>query len=561
MQVAGLITTPEATITSLLAQRLAEEPEAEWCRLVDAQGQIETITVRRLLERAMAFAARLGPPTPTRKDVAVCLYHGLDLHAAFLGALWAGHIPTMLAPPSPRMEAVKYARNFCHTIECVRPAVVILEPAVHARLDPAMLVPFQGVELLDPTAVPPATTVPSWPARPDDTAFIQHSSGTTGLQKGIAIQHGAVLRHHRHYAERLAMTPDDVIVSWLPLYHDMGFIACFLLPLLGRMRLVQLSPFDWVLRPHLLLEHIHRHRGTLCWLPNFAYSFMAQSIRPGQLAPELRLDTIRAWVNCSEPVYANSHAEFLTAFAPWGARADQFTACYGMAENVFAVTQTKPGAGRTIHVDRGLLATEHRAVLTGRLEDKSLVSNGPPVAGTEVAVLDDTDEPLPDGQVGQLVLRGVTLFSGYHRRADLTHAAFTAAGWYRTGDLGFLHEGEVFVTGRRKDLIIIQGRNFYPGDLEATAGRVPGIAAGRVVAFGLSDEVAGTEKLVILAEAEPDSAEHPKQLALKIRNAVAQELDCTLGLVQIVPTRWLVKSTSGKLARNDNRQKFLATKF
>jgi acyl-CoA synthetase (AMP-forming)/AMP-acid ligase II len=285
---------------------------------------------------------------------------------------------------------------------------------------------------------------------------------------------------------------------------------------------------------------------------------MAQNIRSSQLPPELNLASIRAWVNCSEPVCHRSHVEFLRAFVEQGVSEKQFTASYAMAENVFAVTQSTPGLGKTIFVDREVLAGEHRAKLTGNPDDKPLVSNGTPVEGTVVCVLDEQDRELPERHIGQLALRGETLFSGYHKRDDLTRAAITADGWYRTGDLGFIHLGEVYVTGRKKDLIIIQGRNFYPGDIEETGSHVPGVAPGRIVAFGLPDETTGTEKLVILAEGENGSGENPKLLALKIRNAVAQELDCTPSLVQIVPARWLIKSSSGKIARNDNRQKFLA---
>jgi len=187
----------------------------------------------------------------------------------------------------------------------------------------------------------------------------------------------------------------------------------------------------------------------------------------------------------------------------------------------------------------------------------ALVSNGPVVDGTEVATLDDADQILGPGYVGQLAIRGDYLFSGYFRREDETARAMTADGWFRTGDLGFVHDGELYVTGRLKDLVIVQGRNFYPGDIEAVVGRIDCVVSGRVVAFGVPDEFLGTEKLVILAEETDSPINSSNETVREIRRQVAQELDCVPGVVRIVPARWIVKSTSGKLARSENSEKYL----
>jgi fatty-acyl-CoA synthase len=549
------------TLGRVLLRRLEEEPDAVACWLVGSDGESARVTVRELMERAAEFAAAYGPADGVRKIVAVCLYHGLDLHAAFVGALLAGHIPTMIAPPSPRMEAAKYTDSFCRMLGHIRPSCVVASAEALEKLDALALREFPGSELIDATTVRGDKacfeTFKTGEGDADEVALLQHSSGTTGLQKGVALSHRAVLRHNRAYASRIKLTRDDVIVSWLPLYHDMGFVACFLLPLLARVPFVELSPFDWVLRPVSLFEQIERHRATLCWMPNFAFQFMADSVRPTQIPEGLSLASVRAWVNCSEPVQHTAHRAFLERFAAYGADERQLTASYAMAENVFAVTQSEANEYKVLGVNRRLFTDEHRIEPDEGDTALSFVSNGTPVEGTEVAVLDESERPMPEGCVGELAVRGDYLFSGYFRREDLTREALTGGGFYRTGDLGFVLGGEVYVTGRKKDLIIVQGRNFYPADVERVAASVEGVTAGRVVVFGLANERTGTEGLIVLAEGEEFEGDGARRLSLRIRNAVAQELDCTPQDVRVVPPRWLVKSTAGKLARADNRSKYL----
>lgn len=545
------------TLGMVLLDRLAAEPEAEACRLVNDDGSYESISVARLMQKSMAYAEYFGPARGRRKIVGISLYHGLDLHAAFLGGLLSGHIPTMLAPPSPRMDPSKYTDSLVQMLRHIKPDHLVLDARVCAGLDRLALCNVADSDIVDPVAIAETGKLEGCPADADAVALIQHSSGTTGLQKGVALSHRAILTHNRIYSGRLAIGSRDVIVSWLPLYHDMGFVACFLLPLLQRLLLVEISPFDWVRKPVMLLEQIHKHKGTLCWLPNFAYAFLAESVRPRQIPKDLDLSGMRAWINCSEPVCHSSHATFLDKFGPYGVTRSQLTASYAMAENVFAVTQSLPGEYRTLSVNRDAFTATHRVEPDDGPDSFKFVSNGRQLEHTELAVADETGRFLPSGQVGELLVRGVHRFAEYFERNDLTRAALDESGWYHTGDLGFMFDGELYVTGRKKDLIIIQGRNFYPTDIEEVVGRIDGIAPGRVVAFGLPDEASGTERLIILAEANDTVVRQERRLALMVRNQVAQELDCTPGDVRIVSPRWLIKSTSGKFARADNRRKYI----
>jgi fatty-acyl-CoA synthase len=549
------------TVGAGLYRRFTADPHRVVLRLVAADGSAAAVTADELRRRSMAYAARYSAAGAAGEVVGVCLYHGLDLYAAFIGAVWAGAIPTMLPPPSPRIEPQKYVRSFTHMLEHVRPYAVAVDTATRDALRASHDLAVRAVVLVDPESLADDELPAPVPAAPDDVVLLQHSSGTTGLQKGIALSNRAVAAHNRAYAARLGITPDDVIVSWLPLYHDMGFVACFLMPLLGGVPVVAMSQFDWVLNPGMLLEQIHRHRGTLCWLPNFAYSFLAKRSRGQPGGGGLDLSCVRAWINSSEPVLEASHRAFVERFRAAGVSQRQLTASYAMAENVYAVTQSLPGEYRTLAVESGPFRQTHRAVLAAADDPAPLVfvSNGRPVEGTAVRVIDEAGVVLPERAVGEIALRGHCTFSGYFRRPDLTAAAVTADGWYRTGDLGFLHEGELYVTGRRKDLVIIQGRNFYPGDIERAAGEVEGVIPGRVVAFGVPDPASGTEGLVILAEVEEECRANERAIVLRLRTHIAQEFDCTPSAVRVVPPRWLVKSTSGKLARADNRDKYLAS--
>ncbi|TLM80401.1 MAG: fatty acyl-AMP ligase, partial [Actinobacteria bacterium] len=354
---------------------------------------------------------------------------------------------------------------------------------------------------------------------------LQHSSGTTGLQKGVALSHRAVLRQLEVYAGALHIDPaSDVIVSWLPLYHDMGLIASFLLPLLLGVKLVLMSPFDWVRAPYRLLQSISAHRGTLTWLPNFAYNFCAQKIRDRDLLG-VDLSCLRAVINCSEPCRAESHAAFAERFAGYGLHPAALMTCYAMAENVFAVTQAGLDGPVTLDViDRDALQIERvarpapgdgRAAVT-------MVSNGRPLANVAVRIVDAGGADLPERAVGEIALRSDCMLSEYYHRPDATEQAFLPGGWYRTGDLGYLAGGELYVSGRMKDLIIVGGKNIYPQDIEAAASQVPGVHPGRVVAFGLFDEAAGTEEVALVAEVDTVDEVEREALGEAIRQAVTR---------------------------------------
>ncbi len=392
---------------------------------------------------------------------------------------------------------------------------------------------------------------------PNDTAFLQHSSGTTGLQKGVALSHRAALNQLASYSDAIALNEQDVIVSWLPLYHDMGLIAGFLLPLVQGVPLALMSPFDWAKHPTLLFRAIDEYQGTLCWLPNFAYNHCARRIRQRDAA-QFSLRTMRLFINCSEPVRHDSHQLFLNRFVDLGVTPEMLGVSYAMAENTFAVTQTPLGQAANLDVVGGAaLAQEQIAkpIPADHPDALTLVSCGPPIAGTAVRILNAQNQPLPDRQAGEIAIQSDYMLTEYYKRDDLRPFH---NNWFLTGDKGYMADGEVYVIGRSKDLIINAGKNVYPQDIEAIVNTVPGIRPGRAVVFGVPDKREGTELIAVVAEVESDDRAKRKTINKAIRQAVARQSTVSASYVTLVGARWLIKTSSGKIARAANREKWLS---
>lgn len=310
--------------------------------------------------------------------------------------------------------------------------------------------------------------------------------------------------------------------------------------------------------PYRLMQAVSQYKGTLSWLPNFAYNFCAQKIRDRQLEG-VNLSSWRAVINCSEPVRWESHQLFYERFKPYGLRPNALQTCYAMAENVFGVTQSNLNAQPLVEeIDSEAYLTERVARLAqdGRPTLK-MMSSGRAISNTRVRVLDDKHHDVPERVVGEIALHSDCMLTGYYNRPDATQKAFTKDGWYLTGDYGYLVDGELFVSGRKKDMIIVGGKNIYPQDLESIASQVPGVHPGRVVAFGIYNEELGTEDVVIVAEVDtPDEAER-EQIADAVRQAVTRNSAIALRNVRLVSPPWIIKTSSGKTARSANRDKYL----
>jgi acyl-CoA synthetase (AMP-forming)/AMP-acid ligase II len=480
----------------------------------------------------------------------------------YLAVCAAGAIPAILAYPNPRLHPDKFRkgiegmsrRSGLDWIFTERELQPVLEPLVtgYGSTIRGLQFPLEWQAYSEDRRL---LQEHSPQLIPTDPLLLQHSSGTTGLQKPVLLSHNAVLEHVKRYAEAISLTNSDKIVSWLPLYHDMGLIAAFHLPLIFGIPSIQIDPFQWVMAPSLLMEAISQECATVTWLPNFAFNMMAFKVRDEDLR-EVDLSSLRLIVNCSEPVRYESHENFLNRFQPYGLRPTALSACYAMAETTFAVTQTPIGlAPSALAVDRASLARGKVEPVTDGVPARICVSSGKPINGCNVRIVDENRFDVGPRTVGEIAITSATMFSGYRNYPEKT-AEVLCDGWYYSGDFGFQVDGELFVIGRKKDIIILAGNNIYPEDVEHAVGAVPGLIPGRAVAIAEENAELGSEQVAIIAETSITSEHDRKALRLEIIKA-GMASGITIASVYLVPPRWLIKSSAGKPSRKGSREKLM----
>ena len=526
----------------------------------DEQG---TVTFGEFQQRARSQAALLLSHGVSAGDrVVIIMPQGIASMAVFAGAMMLGAVPAFLAYPNFKIDPAKYRFGLAGVTANLSAKVVVIDDEFPEDL--LGHVSIDGKAKLIRAAATASVQFEEFSARidPESIAFIQHSAGTTGLQKGVALTHSAVLKQIEHLAHALRINErNDRIYSWLPLYHDMGLIACFMLPMVCHLPIIMQSPLDWVMHPETMLQIITEHRCTLAWMPNFAFQFLPRRA-PKNRWSDSDLSSLRALINCSEPVRASSMDEFCRAFAPIGLRSNILQSSYAMAENVFAVTQSdieSPQGPTHIRVDAQRFRSEHRAVAVDEGAPGSIcfVSSGRVLPNTTIRIASDSGEILPDAHVGEILIQGDCLFSGYYNRPDLTAQAIVD-GWYRTGDLGFLLDSELYVVGRKKDLLIIGGENIYPQDIEEIVSANPAVHDGRVIALGAYNRDLGTEDIVVIAEVENEKLlADTESIQQELRARVVAGLGIAVRTIFLKPPKWIVKSTAGKPARAATYEKLL----
>ncbi|MFM8322757.1 MAG: AMP-binding protein [Chloroflexota bacterium] len=561
-----MIPLPYATITEPVIQRARERPNQLCLVFINDDGSETAITTAEFHRRSVRYARALQAAGVQPDDLVVLvLRHSQTLLYAFWGALYLGAVASIFPFLTEKLDPELYRQRVKELVSHSQARAVITFPEFKQPLQE--LLAGAGCQVLSTAEISeagPGEDTLALAGQAGRLAFLQHSSGTTGLQKGVALTHQAVLNQVQAYSQAIGLTGDDRIVSWLPLYHDMGLIAGFVMPLVAGTPLVLMSPFKWVRDPKALFQAITRHRATLCWQPNFAYNHAARVVRPAGLVG-VDLSSLRAWINCSEPVFHDSHQVFLQAFAGCGVRPEALSTCYAMAENTFAVTQQPSGqAPRLDWVQTAALQAQRLALpaQAGAAGASIVVSCGRPIPGTEVQVCDAGGQTLPERQVGEIALRSSCMLDGYYRRPELSAEAIRD-GWYFTGDMGYLAEGELFITGRKKDLIIVGGKNIYPQDLEAIANLTPGLLPGRCAAFGLLDPKLGSENIVMVCEVEDPQAseEQLAEIEKELRRRIVQRSEVAVSDIRLVEKGWVIKTSSGKISRASNREKYLRSFF
>lgn len=447
----------------------------------------------------------------------------LDIHllAAYIGAIKAGHIPAQISFPSNKVNEAEYRKKIHHIHDITQFGAVFTEEEGHNLFEH-----FGSTKVFTPEFKLPEFLAPT-NVNTNENALIQFSSGSTGLQKGVVLTHKAIVAHMKSYAGILNIKEGDAIASWLPLYHDMGLIACYLMPLMCGIPFYQIDPFDWIMQPDLLLQVIEEKQPTICYLPNFAYQVL---VNKGRIR---NLSSIRLWINCSEPARLKSHQAFFDKFP--SIQTESLTVCYALAENTFAVSQTLPWHNNSNRVHR----------------DMDIMSCGRPIPEVEVRIFNE-DESDTEGEIG---IRSPFLFKQF-----MDGSLPLLDGFFLTGDLGFLDEnGELFITGRKKDLIIVHGKNIYPQDVEYVSSEIENVYPGRSVAFGIWEDEIGTEELYVIVERKSNIPTTPIKIA--IQKAVYEEIGIVPKRVEVVEHMTLVKTSSGKISRSRNRELYLNKGF
>jgi fatty-acyl-CoA synthase len=568
------------TFQELLRHRGRADASRTHLIFYEDEGECASLTFGELLEGAERVAADLAKRGIGRGDaVALMLPTSRDFFLAFAGTLLAGATPVPIYPPFRADRIAEYAERQSAILSNAgaRLLVTFRKAASVAKLLKPLVPSLEGVVTAEALAQSRAAAPlgPQLHSRADDLALLQYTSGSTGNPKGVMLTHANLLANVRAIGDALGIRNDDVGVSWLPLYHDMGLIGAWLMPLYFGMPVVVLSPLAFLSRPARWLRAFHRYRGTIGAAPNFAYELAAAKISDDEIKG-LDLSAWRAALNGAEPVLPATLDRFAARFASCGFRRETLLPVYGLAEASLAVTIPPVGCGPLVdRLDRAAFAQEGRAVpaapdasavnsIPVTTEDPnviSFVSVGPPVPRHEVRIVNGRGEDAGERVEGQLWFRGPSTTQGYYRNEAATAALFpegAVAGWVNSGDRAYRAAGEIYITGRVKDIIIHAGHNLYPHEIEDAVARVPGVRKGCVVAFGAADPIAGTERLVIVAESREHSRDERERLARAITGQVTETLGLPPNVVEVVPPNVIPKTSSGKLRRDATKRLFLS---
>jgi len=589
------------TLMDVLRYRACHDAARTHLHITQDEGGNATLTFGELAAGAQQVAAELARRGVAAGDtVALMLPTSSDFFLTFAGILMAGAIPVPIYPPVRVDRIEEYATRQSAILQNAEAKLLVtfrraqavahlLKPRVVSLagvIDAAQLIAASVI--LQPPGVLPANIAANRTRKPTDIALLQYTSGSTGEPKGVVLTHANLLANIRAIGEAMQVRSSDVGVSWLPLYHDMGLIGAWLMPLYFGLPLAVLSPLAFLTHPQRWLWAVHQHRGTLAAAPNFAYELCTRRISDGDIEG-LDLSSWRAALNGAEPVNPQTLERFCKRFAKYGFRPESMLPVYGLAEAALIVTAPPLNRGAVVdRIVRSTFASEGRAVPVGTIhvapeatassrKDASVadgsvisfVSCGAPVPKHEVRIVDEHGQEVGDRMEGYLWFRGPSATRGYYRNEVATETLFPQGrradgqghriasddpAWVSSGDRAYRAEGEIYITGREKDIIIKAGRNLYPHEVEEMVGRIEGVRKGCVVAFGLKDAAAGTERVVIVAESRETTATRRTEIS----RAITDEVNSSWGLppdaVEIVRPGSIPKTSSGKLRREETKR-------
>ncbi|MBZ0170492.1 acyl-CoA synthetase [Candidatus Methylomirabilis lanthanidiphila] len=548
------------TLVEVLRWHAETHPERVHIFLRRDDGTETPIPYGALWNQATAVAAGLrqrglGPG----HSVALMLRTEAAFFEAFFGTLLAGAVPVPIYPPFRLDRIEEYVRRqvrILHNAEA-RLLIAFGEVGRVARLLRGRVPSLDEVTAIEHLSLPEAGMLIRR-QRSDDPALVQYTSGSTGDPKGVALSNANILANIQAIGKAIAISPTDIGVTWLPLYHDMGLIGSWLTSLYFGIPIAILSPLAFLARPARWLWAIHSHHATLSAAPNFAFDLCVRKVSEAELEG-LDLSSWRLAFNGSEPVSPETIGRFTRRFAPYGFKAETMCPVYGLAE--CAVSLTVPPLGYPPRVDRVAREAferirEARPALPEDRTPLRFVSCGRPLAEHEIRIVDGAGHPVAERIEGRIEFRGPSVMSGYFRNPDATRAVLHDE-WLDSGDLGYRAEGELFITGREKDLIIKAGRNLYPQEVEEVVGDVPGIRKGCVAAFGITDVEAGTERLVVIAESRETASERVEEIRTEALDRIVTAIGLPPDTLVIARPGTVFKTSSGKIRRSAMRDAYL----
>jgi fatty-acyl-CoA synthase len=562
------------SLTEILRLRGVAEPAREHIHLYGEDDRLQTITFGELWGRASSVARELRQRgLEAGQTVAIMLPTCAEFFYTFAGILLAGGIAVPIYPPFRAKRIAEYAsrqssilRNaesrFLITFKQAEGLARLLRPGV-----PSLREVLNAERLAEwPAQAAPDGASNTWRpveflahhARGEDIAFLQYTSGSTGDPKGVTLTHANLLANIRSIMAGVQVVAEDVAVSWLPLYHDMGLIGAWFVPLVAGVPLVVMSPLAFLSRPERWLRAIHTHRGTISPAPNFGYELCVRKIADEDMEG-LDLSSWRAAFNGAEPVSADTMERFAARFEKYGFRREALLPVYGLAEATLGVSASKFGEYRVDRIARDRFESEGRAIPSTAGATLEFVSAGKPLPEVEVRIVASDGKEADERREGRLWLRGPAATSGYYRNPEATRELVREPDWLDSGDLAYVAQGEIYITGRAKDLIIKAGRNLYPHEIEDLAGRVAGVRTGCVVAFGAPDARSGTERLVVAAEVR--NLAESGRISAEITRAVHDAMGVPPDVVELIPPQSIPKTSSGKLRRSETRRLYLDGKL
>ncbi|MFI6138987.1 amino acid adenylation domain-containing protein [Streptomyces griseus] len=532
----------DMTLLDVLLDAVREAPGQVVVHVRGDGGEL-TVSLSELLDESLRVAGGLraagvapGTCVPLLAD------RSEDFQPMFWGAVAAGLVPVPLAPDARRVLPVWEHLG--------RPPVVV--DASTASLSGELPDDVRALSL-DVLREGPALREPVAAGR-DDVAFVQFSSGSTGAPKGVEVTHGAVLANLEQIRAASELGPEDVVVSWMPYFHDMGLIGTHLAPLAARARQVKIGPLSFAKRPRLWFEVAARHRATVLSAANFALALAVRRV-PEEVLARLDLSAVRLVLVGAEPIAPAVWRAFADRTRPSGLAPAAAQPVYGLAEATLAVTFPPPGeVAEPLVLDRASLSRGVAVDAEPGDEAVELMDVGRPVAGCAVRIVDDAGTVLGDRRTGHIMVSGPQLARGYHGLPDVSAEVF-AGGWLRTGDTGFLRDGRLCVTGRHKDVLFLNGRTFHATDLEEVAAATPGLPSGAPAVVGSTDPVTGAERVVVFvpwARPAREASEVLERVAARVREALLHDDVRVLAL----PPGAFPRTTSGKLQRRRLRERF-----